>query len=69
MKSCEVSARFWEDDEIGNKDFMFKGPFDDPKMFHESERGSADNQADEDEESEKGSVTTGTEDSWFSNEE
>jgi ankyrin repeat protein len=69
MKSCEVSARFWEDDEIGNKDFMFKGPFDDPKMFHESERGSADNQADEDSESDKGSVTTGTEDSWFSNEE
>ncbi|KAL7796630.1 ankyrin repeat-containing domain protein [Trichoderma ceciliae] len=33
MAECSFSARFWEGGPEGNKDFMFKGPFNDTKTF------------------------------------
>ncbi|XEV04565.1 hypothetical protein FSHL1_009852 [Fusarium sambucinum] len=68
MTNYEVSARFWEERDIGHKDFMFKGPFDDPKTFLESEMGASDKESSEDSgsESDSDSVTTGTDASWFS---
>ncbi|KAG9506528.1 hypothetical protein J7337_000060 [Fusarium musae] len=61
------SARFWNTDGIRNQDFMFKGPFDDPKTFQESERAVSEreDQQGSDSKSDDSTSVSSSEDSWF----
>ncbi|RKL35155.1 hypothetical protein BFJ70_g8013 [Fusarium oxysporum] len=59
MVNCVFSARFWQGGKHGNEEFIFKGPFDDQKIFQETERAITEAHSDKDSDS-------GSEDSWFS---
>ncbi|RBQ80835.1 hypothetical protein FVER14953_20551 [Fusarium verticillioides] len=64
--NCAFSVRFWNLDDTGNKDFMFKGPFNDPKTFQESERAVSKREAQHDSDSSANSTSaSSSEDSWF----
>ncbi|KAG5751786.1 hypothetical protein H9Q70_005580 [Fusarium xylarioides] len=65
--NCAFSARFWDTDDIGNQDFMFKGPFNDPKTFQESERAVSEREAQHgsDSKSDDSTSVSSSEDSWF----
>jgi hypothetical protein len=38
LTGCIFSVKFLDDTENGNKDFLFKGPYTDPKTFEPSQR-------------------------------